>query len=359
MCKYSCHVVYDSMYEPCPYRFSSQHDVIIDMVVSEMNFVVDRFRMMTGFQGEISIVGHSLGSIIAWDILDNQKGFKASLQRTGRIGFREQPGCVEPSTTRTDMLAPLGSANVAGYDSGVGVLSDELQPEDKRHSPKTKIKSSEYPQLNFKVDNAFMLGSPIAVFLMIRNQRNPLPPEFTLDGCSQIFNIFHPLDPVAYRIEPLLDPRNSLIEPKIMTHWHGGFRFQYQTKLLWKKIVEETVRTQENVVASLESGMSALGLLDGTEEDDDDEDDDSHVEYSSEAPQSVVTGNLNRGNRIDYMLQEKEIESLNVSEYVAALAAHSCYWLEKDLSLFIARQICLRALERDEIESNGTKRSYF
>lgn len=45
------------------------------------------------------------------------------------------------------------------------------------------------------------------------------------------------------------------------------------------------------------------------------------------------------------MLQEKEIE--NANEYVAALAAHSSYWLEKDLSLFIAHQICLRSLERE------------
>ena len=48
------------------------------------------------------------------------------------------------------------------------------------------------------------------------------------------------------------------------------------------------------------------------------------------------------------MLQEKEIE--NANEYVAALAAHSSYWLEKDLSLFIAHQICLRSLERETTE---------
>jgi hypothetical protein len=44
------------------------------------------------------------------------------------------------------------------------------------------------------------------------------------------------------------------------------------------------------------------------------------------------------------MLQEREIEHAN--EYVAALAAHSSYWAEKDLSLFIARQISLSVLER-------------
>lgn len=58
--------------------------------------------------------------------------------------------------------------------------------------------------------------------------------------------------------------------------------------------------------------------------------------------------------RIDYMLQEKEIE--NANEYVAALAAHSSYWLEKDLSLFIARQICLRALERETREDASFSR---
>jgi hypothetical protein len=44
------------------------------------------------------------------------------------------------------------------------------------------------------------------------------------------------------------------------------------------------------------------------------------------------------------MLQEKEIE--NANEYVAALAAHSSYWTEKDLSLFIARQIFMSAMEQ-------------
>ena len=125
------------------------------------------------------------------------------------------------------------------------------------------------------------------------------------------------------------------------------------------EIVKETVKTQENVIASLESGMSALGLLDGSDEDENDVDDEYEMDESNEAPHSVVTGNLNRGQRIDYMLQEKEIESLNVSEYVAALAAHSCYWLEKDLSLFISRQICLRSLERDASDNTTAKRSFF
>lgn len=110
--------------------------------------------------------------------------------------------------------------------------------------------------------------------------------------------------------------------------------------------MHQTVRTQETVIRGLEASIAALGLLDSNiiGPDDDDEDEDSVSSADDIAAHSVVTGNLNRGYRIDYMLQEKEIE--NANEYVSALAAHSCYWLEKDLSLFVARQICLHALEQ-------------
>lgn len=280
------------------------HDIIIDIVVNEMNFVVERFRKLTGFQGSISVVGHSLGSIIAWDILDHQMKDHTAIN------------WIQPESTTPE--------------------EEEQQQED-----------SAYPQLAFEVDNAFMLGSPIPVFLMIRNQQKPLAVDYSLDGCSRVFNIFHPYDPVSYRIEPLLHPRNADVEPKIMPHWNGGFRFQYQTKRLWKKIVDQTVHAQESVLHSLESRIAALGLLDSANSGGDEEDASSQSSDGSNVPQSahtVVTGQLNGGRRIDYMLQEKEIDRAN--EYVAALAAHSCYWLEKDLSLFIARQICLRSLER-------------
>jgi hypothetical protein len=282
------------------------HDIIIDIVVNEMNFVVERFQKLTGFQGSISVVGHSLGSIIAWDILDHQlKG-----------GIRVGP--IQPESTSPEE-------------------EEERQQQD-----------TSYPQLDFEVDNAFMLGSPIPVFLMIRNQQKPLTVNHTLGGCTGVFNIFHPYDPVSYRIEPLLHPRNADVEPKMMTHWNGGFRFQYQTKRLWKKIVDQTVNAQVSVLHSLESSISALGLLDSAVAGVDDEDASSQSSDGSsrsQPPHTVVTGKLNGGRRIDYMLQEKEIDRAN--EYVAAFAAHSCYWLEKDLSLFIARRICLRALERD------------
>ena len=284
----------DTLMDILYFMSPAHHDIIIDIVTFELNFVVKRFRKLTGFKGDISIIGHSIGSVIAWDILDNQGNSHLIPQST-----------------------------IAKKDCMLTKDDDSYR----------------YPQLNFKVDAMFLLGSPIPVFLMIRNQEKPLTTSFALNGCPKVFNIFHPYDPVSYRIEPLIHPRNSEIDPEIMIHWNGGFRFQYQTKRLWKKIVDQTLRAEENVIHSLESGIEALGLVDsnGTEyvshEDintDADDQDASHM---------LVTGSLNGGRRIDFMLQEKEIDRAN--EYLAALAAHSCYWLEKDLSLFISNEISL------------------
>ena len=123
-----------------------------------------------------------------------------------------------------------------------------------------------------------------------------------------------------------------------MTHWNGGFRVHYQTKRLWKKFIDSTWKTQQDVVEAFEASMAAMGLIDSAVAYVDDDMSSSDFSADSRANR-VVSGALNQGRRIDYMLQEKEIE--NANEYVAALAAHSSYWIEKDLSLFIARQVCL------------------
>ncbi|XP_010777901.1 SEC23-interacting protein-like isoform X2 [Notothenia coriiceps] len=55
-----------------------------------------------------------------------------------------------------------------------------------------------------------------------------------------------------------------------------------------------------------------------------------------EGPQ-VKVGMLNGGNRIDYVLQEKPIESFN--EYLFALQSHLCYWTSEDTALLILKEI--------------------
>uniref|UniRef100_A0A8C9T1M4 DDHD domain containing 1 n=1 Tax=Scleropages formosus TaxID=113540 RepID=A0A8C9T1M4_SCLFO len=72
------------------------------------------------------------------------------------------------------------------------------------------------------VENFFCMGSPLAVFLALRGirpgntgyQDHILPKSI----CQRLFNIFHPTDPVAYRLEPLILKHYSNIAP-VQIHW--------------------------------------------------------------------------------------------------------------------------------------------
>ncbi len=52
---------------------------------------------------------------------------------------------------------------------------------------------------------------------------------------------------------------------------------------------------------------------------------------------TVKVGMLNGGRRIDYVLQEKPIESFN--EYLFALQSHLCYWESEDTALLFLKEI--------------------
>jgi hypothetical protein len=80
-----------------------------------------------------------------------------------------------------------------------------------------------------------------------------------------------------------------------MKHWNGGFRVQYQTKRLWRKLVDTTFQTQQHVVEAFEEGMRGMGLLDSSQ--DDSTPDDEMSEASSDDIGRVVTGQLNQGRR--------------------------------------------------------------
>ncbi len=269
------------------------HDIMIDIVCTEMNTVVQKFRALTGFEGKVSLLAHSLGSVISWDILSRD---------------------VPPAVNQHDANDVVKSTKSHGIQSP-------------------------YTSLDFRVSNTFMIGSPVAVFLMLRNQHEPIQKDFYLPGCPRVFNIFHPYDPVAYRIEPLLARENAFAEPEIIAHWKGGFRVQYQTKFLWRKIIDEVRVTQKSVVKAVEAGIEGIGLLDQSGDDllEDEIGDESSLLSDDSCFQTVQVGNVCEGNRLDYMLQEKEIE--NANEYLSALAAHSSYWGERDLSLFMTQNI--------------------
>ena len=57
-------------------------------------------------------------------------------------------------------------------------------------------------QLNFDVENFFLLGSPLSLFVSIYNRENYVRSK--LPRCENFYNLYHPSDLIAYRLEPII-----------------------------------------------------------------------------------------------------------------------------------------------------------
>lgn len=115
---------------------------------------------------------------------------------------------------------------------------------------------------DFEVEDFYCLGSPIGLFQMLKGRTvsarhltdgrpidSPLDPDFMDDPflqaslmvdnhrcspitglpysvsspkCSQMFNIFYPSDPIAYRVEPLISPAMSTLKPQNLPYTKKG-----------------------------------------------------------------------------------------------------------------------------------------
>jgi DDHD domain-containing protein len=169
---------------------------ITKIVLEECNRIYRLFKSRNpSFKGKISLIGHSLGSAIMFDILCNQK--------------------IEPSS-------PYLSRN-------------------KKADPRI--------QLDFDVADFYAFGSPVGLFQMLKGRtiaarqspnvkpaqtpfgqimdpfsQNSAYLEITTSSpkCRQIFNIFHPTDPIAYRLEPLISPAMANMSPQPLPYTKKG-----------------------------------------------------------------------------------------------------------------------------------------
>ena len=181
-------------------------DHITRIVVEECNNTYNLFkRRSPDFKGKVSLVGHSLGSAIFFDIMCAQKDNKAA----------------------------------------------------RKISNAAHKKTDERFKLDFEVEDFYALGSPIGLFQMLAGKKIAARPSQaasnnhvhqsaseTLLGaaatakvseedavadvttstprCRQIYNIFHPTDPISYRIEPLISPAMSTLKPQPLPYTKRG-----------------------------------------------------------------------------------------------------------------------------------------
>uniref|UniRef100_A0A3Q3JKS4 DDHD domain-containing protein n=1 Tax=Monopterus albus TaxID=43700 RepID=A0A3Q3JKS4_MONAL len=384
------HFTNDTLLDLFFYNSPTYCQTIVDTVASEVNRLHDLFKQRhPEFNGAVSVVGHSLGSLILFDLLTNQ--------RTGsetREGLSSWEPCCLKCDTLEQALSKLGLQQYLDtlqaenldleslalcHDSDLKDLGIPLGPRKKilnyirrkkllEHSQFHRAQSVtsavdyeyfdvgigqvsiDYPQLAFHPQMFFAFGSPIGMFLTVRGLKH-IDPSYTFPTCKSFYNIYHPYDPVAYRIEPMIVSDVDL-EPMLIPHHKGRKRMHLELKDSFTRM---SMDLKNNVLGSIRTAWQSFARLpavalppviegETTTETDLEETrgrKSTFAETSVSAEQTqqpeIKVGMLNGGRRIDYVLQEKPIESFN--EYLFAIQSHLCYWESEDTALLLLKEI--------------------
>ncbi|NXP52622.1 DDHD2 Phospholipase, partial [Heliornis fulica] len=385
------HFINDTILDVFFYNSSTYCQTIVDTVASEMNRLHQLFLQRNPlFKGGVSIAGHSLGSLILFDLLTNQKaapeeeeeergggGTRTASSQGGleevkeilrKLELSEYHDAFEREKMDRQALFLCTEKNLKEMGIPLGprmkilhYISSEREMQvcllhglcsSSRNCQYRDVGlgqvSANYPQLNYKPTIFFAFGSPIGMFLTVRGVKR-INPNYSLPTCKGFFNIFHPFDPVAYRIEPMIVPDQEF-EPMLLPHHKGRKRMHLELK---EGLTRMSVDLKNNLLGSLRVAWQSFtrAPLPAVEAASADADAEAEVGTEKqpdpkpeEAPAPVKeetsfinVGRLNGGNRIDYVLQEKPIESFN--EYLFALQGHLCYWESEDTVLLVLKEI--------------------
>ncbi|XP_015228587.1 PREDICTED: phospholipase DDHD2 isoform X2 [Cyprinodon variegatus] len=413
------HFTNDTLLDLFFYNSPTYCQTIVDTVASEINRLYVLFKQRhPEFDGAVSVVGHSLGSLILFDLLTNQKdGSKPGRVSSGeqssfnsdtleqtltKLGLQQYLGTLLAENVDMEALAlcqdsdlrdlgiPLGprkkilhyikkkrlpqdckaaAGNQTSESAPPQVTSDGNQPSGpEAQQPlfhrEPSITSAvdyeyfdvgigqvsvDYPQLAFYPQTFFAFGSPIGMFLTVRGLKR-IDPNYSFPTCKSFYNIYHPYDPVAYRIEPMIVSEVDL-EPMLIPHHKGRKRMHLELK---DSLTRMSMDLKNNVLGSLRTAwlsftrlpVAALPPVDERETTNDTTPQEeqgiyTEAECSGSAEQTdqpeIEMGMLNGGRRIDYVLQEKPIESFN--EYLFAIQSHLCYWESEDTALLLLKEI--------------------
>ncbi|KAM9360238.1 triacylglycerol hydrolase DDHD2 [Symphorus nematophorus] len=461
------HFTNDTLLDLFFYNSPTYCQTIVDTVASEINRLHALFKQRhPEFKGAVSVVGHSLGSLILFDLLTNQrtgtepgKGVPSdeplsltcdTLEQTLiRLGLQQYLETLQAENLDLESLAlcqdsdlkdlgiPLGPRKkILNYvkrkwlpedcKRAVVHLAPGLQVpppvtsdhDDNKTSESTAQQSQfhraqsvtsavdyeyfdvgigqtnggiakgqvsiDYPQLAFHPQTFFAFGSPIGMFLTVRGLKR-VDPNYTFPTCKSFYNIYHPYDPVAYRIEPMIVSDVDL-EPMLIPHHKGRKRMHLELKdsltrmsmdlknnvlgslrTAWQSFarlpvaalppVEEGETTIESNLQETQASVAVAASSKREEKSADfwtkilewpralykhyfqgvcEEAEPSVSADQMEQPE-IKVGMLNGGRRIDFVLQEKPIESFN--EYLFAIQSHLCYWESEDTALLLLKEI--------------------
>ncbi|XP_010370363.2 phospholipase DDHD1 isoform X5 [Rhinopithecus roxellana] len=324
--------------------------------------------------GKVSIVSHSLGCVITYDIMTGWNPVRLYEQLLQKE--EELPDERWMSYEERHLLDEL-------Y-----ITKRRLKEIEERLHGLKASSMTQTPALKFKVENFFCMGSPLAVFLALRgirpgntgSQDHILPREI----CNRLLNIFHPTDPVAYRLEPLILKHYSNISP-VQIHWYNTSNplpYEHMKPSFLNPAKEPTSVSENEGISTIPSpvtspvlsrrhygesitnigkasilGAASIGKgLGGmlfsrfgrssttpSSETSKDSMEDEKKPVASPSATTVATQTLPHSSsgfldsaleldhRIDFELREGLVES----RYWSAVTSHTAYWSSLDVALFL------------------------
>uniref|UniRef100_A0A674AAB0 Phosphatidylinositol transfer protein membrane associated 2 n=1 Tax=Salmo trutta TaxID=8032 RepID=A0A674AAB0_SALTR len=215
-----------------------QYQDAVATVIQRANQVYGDFiRSLEGasFSGQVCVIGDCVGGILGFDALCSSNVIVSESQNSSRRGSTVSvqvplsPSIPQGySTTKNSgpddpkRMLPRKRSDSSTYELDTikhhqAFLSSlhssvlRTDPGSRRSSGSTMLEGG---RLDFEVADFFLFGSPLGLVLALRKTVVPsIDVSLLRPACQQLYNLFHPADPSASRLEPLLEKRFHQLPP--------------------------------------------------------------------------------------------------------------------------------------------------
>ncbi|NXQ33888.1 PITM2 protein, partial [Alaudala cheleensis] len=234
---------------------SPQYQEAVATVIVRANQAYSEFiksQEGTSFNGQVCLVGDCVGGILGFDALCYSNQTVSESQNSSRRGsvvsVQVMQAPAPPHTLGSNLEAsrhlsrsnidiprsngedpkkqlPRKRSDSSTYELDTikqhqaflsslhsSVLRNDLT--SRRSSSSTMLDGGNIGKFDFEITDFFLFGSPLGLVLALRKTVIPALDIFQLrPACQQVYNLFHPADPSASRLEPLLERKFYLLPP--------------------------------------------------------------------------------------------------------------------------------------------------
>lgn len=203
---------------------SAYREHIAGIVQRECNRIYDLFiQRNPSFKGKVSLIGHSLGSAILFDILCHQKEINTApqgLHRHRQAGSKSSITAKVPDTSGLGLKFEVEDFFCLGSPLGLYQMLKGRKIAARRS---VSGKLAQNPSAPDSMDDPFLgAASTQSRDAVSGGERDILSITVSSPKCQQIYNIFHPADPIAYRIEPLVSRAMASLKPQPLPYTKKG-----------------------------------------------------------------------------------------------------------------------------------------